>query len=88
MGFIYKDMNFSKVEGLLAIDSYKVSISKGRGTFKSSHFTDAAGFVSLARDKQVKVKGNYSVNLRDIPYMLDVGAVKFKHGTTQGDHGA
>ena len=84
IGFIYKDMNFSKVEGLLAIDSYKVSISKGRGTFKSSHFTDAAGFVSLARDKQVKVKGNYSVNLRDIPYMLDVGAVKFKHGTTQG----
>jgi hypothetical protein len=77
-------MNFSKVEGLLAIDSYKVAISKGRGAFKSSHFTDAEGFVSLARDKQVKVKGNYSVNLRDIPYMLDVGAVKFKHGTTQG----
>jgi hypothetical protein len=84
VGFIYKDMNFSKVEGLLAIDSYKVAISKGRGAFKSSHFTDAEGFVSLARDKQVKVKGNYSVNLRDIPYMLDVGAVKFKHGTTQG----
>jgi hypothetical protein len=84
MGFIYKDMNFSKVEGLLNIDSYKVSISKGQGTFKSSHFTDAAGFVSLDKDKQVKVKGNYAVNLRDIPSMLDVGAVKFKHGTTQG----
>jgi hypothetical protein len=84
VGFVYKDMNFSKVEGLLAIDSYKVAISKGRGAFKSSHFTDAAGFVSLARDKQVKVKGNYAVNLRDIPSMLDVGAVKFKHGTTQG----
>ena len=84
VGFIYKDMNFSKVEGLLAIDSYKVSISKGQGAFKSSQFSDATGFVSLARDKQVKVKGNYAVNLRDIPYMLDVGAVKFKHGTTQG----
>ncbi|MBP1734262.1 MAG: hypothetical protein H6Q53_549, partial [Deltaproteobacteria bacterium] len=84
MGFIYKDMNFSKVEGLLNIDSYKVSISKGRGTFKSSHFTDAAGVVSLAKDKQAKVKGNYAVNLRDIPSMLDVGAVKFKHGTTHG----
>jgi hypothetical protein len=84
MGFVYKDMNFSKVEGLLTIDSSKVSISKGRGTFKKSHFSEATGFASLAKDKQVKVKGNYSVNLRDIPYMLDVGKVKFKHGTTHG----
>jgi len=84
MGFVYKDMNFSKVEGLLTIDSSKVSISKGRGNFKTSHFSEATGFVSLAKDKQVKVKGNYSVNLRDIPYMLDVGKVKFKHGTTYG----
>jgi len=84
MGFIYKDMTFSKVEGLLTIDSSKVSISKGRGTFKTSHFSEATGFVSLAKDKQVKVKGNYSVNLRDIPYMLDVGKVKFKHGMTHG----
>jgi hypothetical protein len=84
MGFVYRDMNFSKVEGLLTIDSSKVSISKGRGTFKTSHFSEATGFVSLAKDKQVKVKGNYSVNLRDIPYMLDVGKVKFKHGGTHG----
>jgi len=84
MGFVYKDMLFSKVEGLLAIDSSKVTISKGRGTFKTSHFSEATGFASLAKDKQVKVKGNYSVNLRDIPYMLDVGKVKFKHGTTHG----
>jgi AsmA-like C-terminal region len=84
MEFVYKNMNFNKVEGFLNIDSYKVSISRGRGTFKSSRFSDAAGFVSLARDKQVKVKGNYSVNLRDIPSMLDVGAVKFKNGTTEG----
>jgi hypothetical protein len=84
MGFVYKNMSFNKVEGLLNIDSYKVLISKGRGTFKSSQFSDATGFLSLASDKQVKVKGNYSVNLRDIPYMLDVGAVKFKHGATQG----
>ena len=84
VGFVYKDMNFSKVEGLLAIDSYKVTISRGQGTFKSSQFSDTSGIVSLARDKQVKVKGNYSVNLRDIPSMLDVGAVKFKQGSTQG----
>jgi hypothetical protein len=84
MGFIYKDMLFSKVEGILTIDGSTVTISKGRGTFKASHFSDATGFVSLAKDKQVKVKGNYSVNLRDIPYMLDVGKVKFKHGTTHG----
>jgi hypothetical protein len=84
VGFVYKDMNFSKVEGLLAIDSYKVTISKGRGAFKSSQFSDTSGIVSLARDKQVKVKGNYFVSLRDIPSMLDVGAVKFKQGTTQG----
>jgi hypothetical protein len=84
VGFVYKDMNFSKVEGFLAIDSYKVTISKGRGAFKSSQFSDASGIVSLAKDKQVKVKGNYFVSLRDIPSMLDVGAVKFKHGTTRG----
>jgi len=84
MKFVYKDMNFSKVEGFLNVDSHKVTISNGRGTFKASHFSDAAGFVSLAQDKKTKVKGNYSVDLRDIPYMLDVGKVKFKHGTTRG----
>jgi len=84
MGFIYKDMYFSEVGGLLTIDSSKVLISKSRGTFKTSHFSEATGFVSLAKDKQVKVKGNYSVNLRDFPYMLDVGKVQFKHGTTHG----
>ena len=84
MGFVYKDMNFSKVEGLLNIDNYKVTISKGRGSFKTSHFSDATGFVSLAEDKKAKVKGNYAVNLQDVPYMLDVGKVKFKHGTTHG----
>ena len=84
MGFVYKDMTFSKVEGHLNIDSSRVTISKGSGAFKTSHFSEATGFVSLAKDKQVKVKGNYSVNLRDIPYMLDVGKVKFKHGTTHG----
>lgn len=84
MGFVYKDMNFSKVEGLLNIDNYKVTISRGRGTFKTSHFSDATGFVSLAEDKKAKVKGNYSVDLRDIPYILDVGKVKFKRGTTRG----
>jgi hypothetical protein len=84
MGFVYKDMNFSKLEGLLNIDNYKVTISKGRGSFKTSHFSDATGFVSLAEDKKAKVKGNYAVNLQDVPYMLDVGKVKFKHGTTHG----
>jgi hypothetical protein len=84
MGFVYKDMNFSKLEGLLNIDNYKVTISKGRGSFKTSHFSDATGFVSLAEDKKAKVKGNYAVNLQDVPYMLDVGKVKFKHGTNHG----
>jgi len=84
VGFVYKDMNFIGVAGFLTIDNHKATISKGRGTFKTSHFSEAAGFVSLARDKMIKVKGKYSVNLRDIPYMLDVGKVKFKHGITQG----
>ncbi len=84
MRFVYRDMSFSKVEGLLGIDNYKMTISKGRGTFKTSHFSDATGFVSLAQDKKAKVRGNYSVDLRDIPYILDVGKVKFKRGTTRG----
>jgi len=84
MRFVYRDMSFSKVEGLLSIDNYKMTISKGRGTFKTSHFSDATGFVSLAQDKKAKVRGNYSVDLRDIPYILDVGKVKFKRGTTRG----
>ncbi len=36
------------------------------------------------QDKKAKVRGSYSVDLRDIPYILDVGKVKFKRGTTRG----
>lgn len=84
LDFVYRDMNFRNVEALLSIDNHRVTITKGRGEFKSSHFSDAEGFVSLAHDKEVKVKGNYMVNLVDIPYMLDVGEVRFRRGITQG----
>lgn len=84
MGFLYGSMYFDNIEGLLHVDGNKVTISRGQGAFRSSRFHDAAGTASLTHNKEVRIKGNYSVNLTDVPYILEVGAIRFKNGTTQG----
>ncbi|OPY75977.1 MAG: putative assembly protein [Syntrophorhabdus sp. PtaU1.Bin153] len=84
VGFLYNDMHFDDIAGFLRIDGHKVTVSRGQGAFRSSRFHDAAGTVSLTGDKEVRVKGNYSVNLVDIPYVFETGAIRFQNGTTQG----
>jgi len=83
-GFTYMDRDISNINALLTIDSYKVTISEGRGDFMSSRITGAHGFISLDNDKQVRVKGSYSVSLQDIPSLLDAGTVKLNRGSTRG----
>ncbi|OPY70796.1 MAG: putative assembly protein [Syntrophorhabdus sp. PtaU1.Bin002] len=84
LSFLYNDMHFDDIAGLLHIDGNTVTVSQGQGAFRASRFHDAAGTASLVRNKEVRIKSNYSVNLVDIPYIIDVGAIKFKNGTAKG----
>lgn len=84
VGFLYNDMHFDDIAGLLRIDGHKVTVSRGQGAFRSSRFHDAAGTVSLTGDKEIRIKGGYSVNLVDIPYVFETGAIRFQNGTAQG----
>jgi hypothetical protein len=84
VGIAYQEKYFNNVEGLLSFDEQKMDISNLSGFFKTSRFYNITGVIPFAHGKNTKVKGNFSINLSDIPSMLDVGELRFKSGTTDG----
>jgi hypothetical protein len=84
VGIAYKEMYFNNVEGILLFDESKIDVSHVRGIFKASTFYDFAGVIPLGKDSKLKIRGGFSVNLKDIPSMLDVGDLKFRKGISEG----
>lgn len=84
IGATYKNLDLTDIDGFLRWENDRLTISKLRGAFGSSRFTDAAGTVSLDGDRSVKVRADYLLALKDVPHIIDVGALKLKGGNARG----
>jgi hypothetical protein len=82
--FDYEGKSFDNVEGTLDIDETKMDLSAMKGTFRNSTFHGITGVLPFAKDKDIKLQGNYTVDLGDIPFLFDTGELKLKRGTTEG----
>lgn len=80
----YGKMQFTNIEGVVAVDDKKVSVSQLRGSYKTSTFSGFTGSIPIASNESIRAKGNYSINLRDIPSLLNISGLTFRSGTTDG----
>jgi hypothetical protein len=81
----YGGKTFGSVEGLLSLKDKEIQIPRLEGRFKSSQFYDFSGRISLAQTREIRAQGSFMVNLRDIPHLFNVGALRFRDGSTQGN---
>jgi hypothetical protein len=80
----YDGKSFGNVEGVLGLDDRKMDLVNMSGTFRSSRVYNVEGFMPLSTERGGKLKGNYSVNLSDIPFVLDTGDLTLTAGTSEG----
>ncbi len=78
----YNNFDFKGVKGLLSLVEQTISFSNMSGSSGNSRVFDVSG--TIAKDRSIAAKGQYSLNLRDIPSFLDVGEFQFIDGTTDG----
>ena len=81
---VYEDMGIEHVGGRLVIDETMAKFGDFQGIYKTSRFNNVSGELTLAGKRGLKLKGNYFVNLLDIPSKLDLGSIKFKRGFSKG----
>lgn len=84
VGLLYDDMEIKNINGHLIIDETKAKFDNFYGLFKRSRFHNINGQLDFAGSKGIKVKGNFYVNLLDIPTKVDLGNLKFKNGFSEG----
>lgn len=80
----YKKLQFKNVDGHISIDNNSLNLSGLRGDFKTSVFNGVSGVIPFSRDKVIDLKGEYTFNLTDVPFLFDVGEFNFRNGHTDG----
>ncbi|MCX8109960.1 MAG: AsmA-like C-terminal domain-containing protein [Syntrophorhabdaceae bacterium] len=81
---LYDDMMFDNVEGHLIIDETRVRFDDFYGRYKTSNISNISGDLIFAGKRDFRLKGNFYINLVDIPSKLDLGNIKFKRGFSKG----
>ena len=81
---VYEDMGIEHVEGNLVIDETKAKFSDFQGIYKTSRFNNVFGELTFTGKRGLRLKGDFFINLLDIPSKLDLGNIKFKRGFSKG----
>jgi len=81
---LYNEMEIKDIDGHLIIDDTKAKFNNLQGWFRKSRFSNIDGELGFAGSKDIKIKGNFFVNLPDIPTKIDLGNLKFKDGFSEG----
>jgi hypothetical protein len=84
MAIAYEGKSFENVEGTLRLDDERMDLVRMKGTFRSSRFSNVEGFLPFSERKDGKLRASYSVNLADIPFLIDTGDLKIGKGSTEG----
>jgi len=79
----YEDMTVSGIEGDVRFDEKRMEVSGLKGNFKGSTFQDVSGTFTFS-NKNVKAKGSYAVDLKDIASKLHFDDLSLKGGIAEG----
>ena len=85
MGLIYESFELTQVQGNILFDNNKAKINRLEGRYKNSEIKDISGEISYGKGYYARLKGRYFVDLTDIPSKFDLGSIRFKNGTSEGD---
>jgi hypothetical protein len=80
----YKDITLGSAEGLFSVDAKGTYVSAGKTRFRSSSAENIDGIVPFKSNKMATVRGDFSVDLQDVPFLVDTGDLQFHSGSTVG----
>ena len=80
----YEGFEFARIEGTLLFSGDNLLLSGLKGHCKGSTFSNVSGSVPFSAQKDVQVKGTYSVDLRDVVSLLKVKGLVVESGRADG----
>ena len=80
----YEDMTLSGIEGDIRFDEKKMEASGLKGSFKGSTVQDVSGTFTFS-NRNVKAKGSYAIDLRDVASRLHLDDLSLKGGIAAGN---
>jgi len=81
----FNEKQLNNLGGLLTINEHYIKLTNVQATYGvGSKFYNFSGIIPLEKKETIKIKGNFSISLRDIPSFIDVANLQFKSGTTYG----
>lgn len=81
---IYNDMPFTDISGDVSLNNSRAQIVKLKGGYKKSRFYNARATIPYSDEKPISATGRYTVEMKDIPPIIDLKGITFESGTADG----
>ena len=78
------DWLFKEMEGSVRLEKGVFTLSGFRGRFAEGRISDVSGVIPLKGDRDVRIKGRYSLGLKDLGRFGSIKDVQALGGTTEG----